>query len=754
MTTPYIDPNIIFAENAPIQDKPAAFANYDKGMDETRKNEGRPTIPQFNFLQQQNDLKNRYIHENGAALPYKEGVAYEENAIVVKDGELQQWKGGEWIDVSSQEVKKYLLAAGVDESELDGDYNYLMQRLAQIAVDKGWDASFVVDASGKTQQEINNRLEIPVERDLAEKWNDNFNVKDNGAKGNNINNDATAIQTSGTNKRLTSGAFKIDAPLLYKKDETWTGVGKSFGGTVIRPSGNFPALTFDTSNTTRTKNKFEDFQIEAINLTTATALELTNNFLSEFNRIWIRNAPLGVSLQDSDSVTFNQLMVMEDVKGLAVLIGDSARNIRFFGCNFERNPGNTTPEAGHVIIDGNSGFVASASFYGSQLERSALNVKSGTAKWYGGKVGASSKVIFGVKSSNCAIDSDVDDASSLYDFGWSNKIENAYSENMSTPVFFYPNFPMESGKTTLGRDGEYLIVASAGSRTNAGVSGGKISLKDGTTLLAESPSFDLQALGVTVGLTKRPAYTFISCVKASTTDGITVEHTNCQSFALRGGKNMLSNGTFDGGSTGWTIGSATAAMDANGDLVVTPSATSWAITQTLTNHFIPGKRYIALAKYSGEASLVHGVASNGTTGSRPSYSEGIADLYGDGDTVAQIAFEYKSGQANSISLGYVGSNAPVTVKWIALIEMSDSAGLRASKIFDPASISVGASLSTTVTLAGAVVGDCVIASFSQYHTDIEISAVVSALNTVTVKFRNTGAAAVDLASGILTVKLI
>lgn len=29
MTTPYIDPNIIFAENAPVQDKPAAFANHN-----------------------------------------------------------------------------------------------------------------------------------------------------------------------------------------------------------------------------------------------------------------------------------------------------------------------------------------------------------------------------------------------------------------------------------------------------------------------------------------------------------------------------------------------------------------------------------------------------------------------------------------------------------------------------------------------------------------------------------------------------
>ncbi|AGY48011.1 tail fiber protein [Acinetobacter phage Petty] len=88
-----------------------------------------------------------YIHENGAALPHKDGIDYEENAVVVKGGVLQQWKGGAWVNVGEQEVKKYLLVAGVDESELDDDYNYLMQRLAQIAVDKGWDASFVVDGN-------------------------------------------------------------------------------------------------------------------------------------------------------------------------------------------------------------------------------------------------------------------------------------------------------------------------------------------------------------------------------------------------------------------------------------------------------------------------------------------------------------------------------------------------------------------------------------------------------------------------------
>ncbi|UVB00992.1 hypothetical protein [Acinetobacter lwoffii] len=67
-----------------------------------------------------------------------------------------------YVDRKDDELKAYLMEEirkqGVALDQLDEYYNYLMQRLAQIAVDKGWDASFVVDASGKTQQEINNIL--------------------------------------------------------------------------------------------------------------------------------------------------------------------------------------------------------------------------------------------------------------------------------------------------------------------------------------------------------------------------------------------------------------------------------------------------------------------------------------------------------------------------------------------------------------------------------------------------------------------
>ncbi|WP_228273259.1 hypothetical protein [Acinetobacter haemolyticus] len=63
-----------------------------------------------------------------------------------------------YVDDQDDELKAYLMEEirkqGVALDQLDEYYNYLMQRLAQIAVDKGWDSSFIVH-KGQNQYEIN-----------------------------------------------------------------------------------------------------------------------------------------------------------------------------------------------------------------------------------------------------------------------------------------------------------------------------------------------------------------------------------------------------------------------------------------------------------------------------------------------------------------------------------------------------------------------------------------------------------------------
>ena len=100
------DVNQIFAEQAPSIDKPATFANYPRGWDESRKNNGKPLIKQFNYLQQRTDQNILWIHQNGAGLPYDESIEYADEAIVRKDGELQQLKDGQWKPTKDSDVIK------------------------------------------------------------------------------------------------------------------------------------------------------------------------------------------------------------------------------------------------------------------------------------------------------------------------------------------------------------------------------------------------------------------------------------------------------------------------------------------------------------------------------------------------------------------------------------------------------------------------------------------------------------------------
>ncbi len=86
-------------------------------------------------------------------------------------------------------------------------------------------------------------------------------------------------------------------------------------------------------------------------------------------------------------------------------------------------------------------------------------------------------------------------------------------------------------------------------------------------------------------------------------------------------------------------------------------------------------------------------------------------------------------------------------------EVFPLATLSGSKTYDPPNINGGAQASTTVTVTGAIMGRFAIASFSLDLQLIELSAYVSAADTVTVLFKNGTAGAIDLASGTLAVRV-
>jgi hypothetical protein len=79
--------------------------------------------------------------------------------------------------------------------------------------------------------------------------------------------------------------------------------------------------------------------------------------------------------------------------------------------------------------------------------------------------------------------------------------------------------------------------------------------------------------------------------------------------------------------------------------------------------------------------------------------------------------------------------------------------LFASKTYDPSSVNDGSSITTTVTVTGAVVGQTVTPSFSLDLQGLVLTGYVSAADTVTTVLTNNTGSPVDLGSGTLTVSI-
>ena len=88
------------------------------------------------------------------------------------------------------------------------------------------------------------------------------------------------------------------------------------------------------------------------------------------------------------------------------------------------------------------------------------------------------------------------------------------------------------------------------------------------------------------------------------------------------------------------------------------------------------------------------------------------------------------------------------------IEQFINGFLQGSATYDPASLADGAGATTTVTVPGAVMGDFALASFSNSLQGITLTAYVSAVDTVSVRFQNESGGVLDLASGTLTALVI
>lgn len=93
-------------------------------------------------------------------------------------------------------------------------------------------------------------------------------------------------------------------------------------------------------------------------------------------------------------------------------------------------------------------------------------------------------------------------------------------------------------------------------------------------------------------------------------------------------------------------------------------------------------------------------------------------------------------------------------KLVTALAIAFPAPLSSSITWDPPNIANGASTTTTVTVAGAVLGNYAQTSFSLDLQGLTLTAYVSSANTITAVLSNATGGAINLASGLLKVRVI
>lgn len=121
------------------------------------------------------------------------------------------------------------------------------------------------------------------------------------------------------------------------------------------------------------------------------------------------------------------------------------------------------------------------------------------------------------------------------------------------------------------------------------------------------------------------------------------------------------------------------------------------------------------------------------------------------DTDNRGFIEANTPDSNILSANRVIASVSTAFSRVGVASVFDNVPLYGTATYDPASLLNTAAVTTTVTVTGAALGDRAQVSFSVALSDVELSAWVSATDTVSVRFVNSSGGTRDLANGTLRV---
>lgn len=189
-------------------------------------------------------LLNQLINMNYADLDEKGQNIRTEliDELTIQADELNQK-----IQTTASQLNNQIIQQGVSQQQLQNYYSFLQGQMANLSSEKNWVASLVVDASGKTQQQINNGLnsisELPSIGNLYHGLK--ISVKNYHSDGLGIGGDF--VYASGLSKSLHDGGFFIDPSKTFPADwanrtqqNDWFNVKNNGTGVFVRtPTGYF-----------------------------------------------------------------------------------------------------------------------------------------------------------------------------------------------------------------------------------------------------------------------------------------------------------------------------------------------------------------------------------------------------------------------------------------------------------------------------------------------------------------------------------